>query len=330
MTRRLRRYRLLAFCAGVALAVVLLSYGLAPYQRDIAVFTALYAMVAVGLTLLMGFGGQISLGQGGFMALGAYTTGILAARHGMPILPAVILAPLVAALAGYVIGLPLLRLRGHHLAIATLAFAILVTVLLQNLSGLTGGPIGISGIPALSVAGVGLSGRAFYFLAWVVALLTLVLAHFLVHSRPGRALRALAENEEAAESLGVAVPLYRLHLFALAAALAGLAGGLYASYLGYISPDGFGVQLSILFLIMVVIGGLGSVWGALVGTVVIQLLTQGLQQLATHPGLPARAPVVLETVVYAVILVLIMLFLPSGLLPGLQAGSRRFRRPPAE
>lgn len=301
-----------------AVVVVVLPRGLTPDKLDIVVTIGLYTIVAAGLTLLMGFGGQVSLGQAGFFALGAYTVGLLTARAQVNPWLALVVAPVVTMAVASVIGLPLLRLRGHHLAVATLAFGIIVYTLLNNLRDLTGGPVGLRGIRQPSIAGRALAGESLYYFIWVVAALALVLCANIVHSRPGRGLRAIAQHEGAAESVGVNVRRYRLTVFAIAAAFAGAAGGLFATYFKFLSPDSFRPALSILFLIIVAVGGLGNVYGALVGSAAIVLLTEVLKRVSTQPEVPARAPVVLQGVVYAVILILIMLFMPRGLLPGLQ------------
>jgi branched-chain amino acid transport system permease protein len=303
----------------VAAVVIVAPQRLTPDKLDIAVNIGLYTVVGAGLTLLMGFAGQVSLGQGAFFGIGAYTVGLLTAKaHWNPWL-ALIVAPVVTMLVGYLVGLPLLRLRGHHLAVATLAMAIIVYTLLNNLRGLTGGPIGLHGIRQPGIGGTVLTGERLYFGIWIVAALALVLCANIVRSRPGRGLRAIAQNEGAAESVGVNVRRYRLTVFAIAAMFAGAAGGLFASYYKFLSPDSFKPTLSILFLIIVAVGGLGNVYGALVGSFAIVLLTEFLKRVSTQPDLPARAPIVLQGVVYALILILIMLFMPRGLLPGIQS-----------
>lgn len=318
--RRVSVAVLVLVAAGV---VAVLPRVLTPDKRDVVLFMGLYTIVGAGLTLLMGFAGQVSLGQGGFFAIGAYTAGVLTAKaHWNPWI-ALIVAPVVAMAAGYVVGLPLLRLRGHHLAVATLAFGIIIYTLLNNLRGLTGGPVGLRGIKQPAIGGTVLSEERFYYAIWLVAALALVVASNIVRSRPGRALRAIAQHEGAAESVGVNVRLYRLTIFAIAALFAGMAGGLFASYFKFLSPDSFKPSLSILFLIIVAVGGLGNVYGALVGSVSIVLLTEFLKRLSTRPDFPARAPVVLQSIVYAAILILIMLFLPRGLLPGIVEFGRR-------
>lgn len=326
-----RRF-VLAF-VGVIAAVVVVAWVprvLSPDRLDIATFIGLYTIVGVGLTLLMGFGGQVSLGQGGFFALGAYATGVLTVRAHWSAWLAALAAPLIAAAVGALIGLPLLRLRGHHLAVATLAVAIIVFTLANNLRDLTGGPVGLRiPRPHVGIGGPIVTPEQVYALVWIVAFAGLLLAGNLVRSRPGRALRALAQHEGAAESVGVNVPAYRLAVFALAAGFAGAAGGLYALYFRFLSPDSFKPALSILFLIIVAVGGLGNIAGALIGAATIEILTEVLKNLSTRPDMPARAPVVLQTMVYALVLIAIMRFLPRGLVPAIGDGLRRlFTRTP--
>jgi len=306
--------------AGAAVSPAFLS----PDKVDILAFVGMYTIVGAGLTLLMGFAGQVSLGQGGFFAIGAYAVGILTVRAGWSVWAALLVAPLVAVAFGYLIGLPLLRLRGHHLAVSTLAVAIIVMTLANNLRDFTGGPTGLR-IPRarLTVGDTAVAPEQVYVLIWVVAALALIVAANIVGSRPGRALRALAQHEGAAESVGVNVARYRLIVFALAAGYAGMAGGLFAVYFRYLVPDSFRPALSILFLIIVAVGGLGNVWGALIGSVSIVTLTEVLKSVSTRPDLPARAPVVLQLMVYALVLVLIMRFMPRGLVPTLLDLARR-------
>lgn len=316
--------------AVAALLVAWLPRLLTPDKLDIAAFIGLYTIVGAGLTLLMGFGGQVSLGQGGFFALGAYTTGVLTVRAHWSAWLGLIAAPLVVAVVGTLVGLPLLRLRGHHLAVATLAVAIIAFTLANNLRALTGGPVGLRvPRPHVGAGGPAVTPEQVYALVWIVAFAALLLATNLVHSRPGRALRAIAQHEGAAESVGVNVPAYRLAVFALAAGYAGVAGGLFALYFRFLSPDSFKPALSILFLIIVAVGGLGNVWGALIGAATIEIVTEVLKNLSTRPDVPARAPVVLQTMVYALVLVAIMRFLPRGLVPAIGDALTRFiHRPP--
>ncbi|HSR22818.1 MAG TPA: branched-chain amino acid ABC transporter permease [Candidatus Eisenbacteria bacterium] len=313
----------------VAVGSLLLPIALNDSQLTVYVFIGLATTVVAGLSLLMGFAGQVSLGQGAFYAIGAYTAALLAKVLGLPPLVALALATAATAAVAVVVGLPLLRLRGHYLAFATLAFQLIVLSVIGEARDLTGGDIGLPGIPTLSVGPLALEGQyrtfVFAYIVWVLAALTLLLNRNLVRSRPGRALRALATSEPGALAAGVAVGRFKLQVFALSAAYAGLAGGVYAFFLSYIAPGSFPVLLSIQFLIMATVGGLGSISGSLVGAAVITLLVQLLTAVGTLPGMPLHAPAIFSYAVYGLVLVLIVLLLPQGLVPAIEArlGARR-------
>lgn len=317
--------------AGVAVASLLLPPLLDSGKQTVFVLFTLYVVVTVGLSLLMGLAGQISLGQAAFYALGAYTAGLLA-KHGLPQLLALAAAPVGSAVVAALIGVPVLRLRGHYLAFATLAFQLIVLTILAEARGITGGDIGLGGIPPLlPVLNQGQDSEldlnsplVYCYVGWVVAALVIVLSRNLVRSRPGRGLRALATSEIGAAASGVAVGADKLKVFTISAAYAGLAGGVYAFFLEYLSPGSFPILLSIQFIVMATLGGLGEVWGAVLGAAVIVLLVQVLQAAASQPGLPRQAPAILSYAAYGGVMVLVMLFLPAGLLPALR---QRLSRP---
>jgi branched-chain amino acid transport system permease protein len=332
--------------AGGAFAIWL-GYRLGPGDRALYTLMGLYALVAIGLSLLMGFAGQISLGQGAFYALGAYTAGILAVgvdpddrlvnpEAGISPALAVAVAPLLTAAVAAVIGVPLLRLRGHYLAFATLALHLILLAVIFAQSRFTGGqdpglvvvkPLEILGWQVTGVTG---SSPRHTALVWGIVAVTVLLALNLVGSRAGRALQAIATSERAAAAAGVAVASYKLRLFVLSAGLAGLAGGLYVFLLQFLSPDAFAVFLSIQFVVMVAVGGLGSVYGAVAGAVVVTWLQDRLQRLGTHEqllgqDLPDRAPQVFSVGAFGLLLVAVILLFPRGLLPALADGLRRAR-----
>lgn len=306
---------------GLALLTLAIPVALDDSQLTVYVYIGLYAVVVIGLSLLMGFAGQVSLGQGSFFAIGAYGTALLTMRVGLPPLLSLAAACAGTGLLAALVGLPLLRLRGHYLAFATLAFQLIVLSLIGEARGLTGGDTGLIGIPTLSLGPLALTGRyrvfVFSYVVWVLVAAALALSWNLIHSRPGRALRALAGSEAGALASGVGVGSYKLRVFAFSAALAGVAGGLFAFFVGYIAPETFPILLSVEFLLMAAVGGMGSIFGALAGTVVIYLLLQALQVLGTLPGMPLHAPVVFSYAVYALTLILILLFLPEGIVPAI-------------
>jgi branched-chain amino acid transport system permease protein len=342
--RGLAALRFVATLAAGAFAIWL-SYRLGPGDRSLYTLMGLYSLVAIGLSLLMGFAGQISLGQGAFYALGAYTAGILTVgldpdsrlidpAAGIDPALAVVAAPLVTGLVAAVIGVPLLRLRGHYLAFATLALHLILLAALFAQSRFTGGQDpGLLVIKPLEVFGwqiTGVTGGTARHTAivWGLVVVTLLVAHNLVGSRAGRALRAIATSERTAAAAGVEVASYKLRLFVLSAALAGLAGALYVFLLQFLSPDAFPVFLSIQFVVMVTVGGLGSIYGAVLGAVAITWLEHELRDLGTRPtllgiDLPDQAPQAFSVGAFAAILILVILFFPRGLLPALADGVGR-------
>jgi len=285
----------------------------------VLILLGLSAMSVVGLSLLMGYAGQVSLGQASFYAIGAYTAGLLA-LHGVPTVVGLLAAPIVSALTAVLVGVPILRLRGHQLAFATLALQLILLSVLGD-ADWAGGAIGLQGLPYLSVGGFELD-QDFEYALLVLAgvVLVSVIARNLVRSRVGRGLRALATGEMAAAS-GVPVGAYRLMVFGVSAAFAGLAGGIYAFYLGYLAPGSFPVLLSIEYVVMAVVGGIGSIGGALAGAALITVLVRLLTTLATQPGMPSYAPSVLSYAVYALLLIAIVLFVPDGIVPTLRRRS---------
>ncbi|WP_173085730.1 branched-chain amino acid ABC transporter permease [Phytohabitans rumicis] len=310
--------------AAAAALTLALPPLLSSSHLTIYILLGLAAIVTIGLSLLMGYAGQVSLGQAAFYAIGGYTAGLLSV-HSLPPVLGLLAAPVVSAAFAVVVGVPMLRLRGHHLAFATLATQLILLSLVGQ-ADWAGGAIGLQGIPRLSVGGYEFAEDISYaYLVWAAVALTMLVARNVVASRPGRALRALATSETAAAASGVPVGRYRLTVFALSAAFAGLAGGIYAFYLGYIAPGSFPVLLSIEYVVMAVVGGLGTLWGALVGATAIVLLVQVLNTVGTQPGMPSYAPSVLSYAVYAVLLVLVVLFLPHGIVPALRVRMSRVR-----
>jgi branched-chain amino acid transport system permease protein len=303
---------------AAAAGTLALPLWLSTANLTVYVLTGLYGVTAIGLSLLMGYAGQVSLGQAVFFAIGAYTAAVLS-LHGVPTVVALVAAPVLGAAVAGAVGVPILRLRGHYLAFATLAFQLIVLAVISNTAFLGGG-LGFAAVPSLGIAGAVLtSPRGFAWLVWAVTAAVMVLTLNIIRSRPGRALRALATSEAAAESAGVPVVRYKLAVFSLSAACAAFAGGIYVFFIGYVAPDSFPVSLSVELVVMVVIFGLGSVWGALLGAVGISVLVQVLNQVGTLPGMPQYMPTLLSYAAYGGILVLIMVFLPGGLLPALKS-----------
>jgi branched-chain amino acid transport system permease protein len=315
---------------SVISALLLASLAIAGLLGDGAlslyVLLALTAIVTVGVSLLMGHANQVSLGHGAFYACGAYAAA-LCATNGLPTLLGLFVAPLAAAVLSVVIGVPLLLLRGHHLAFATLATHIIFLSLIGELTSLTGGDIGLMGIPGLRIGPIELrSARDYAFLSWLSLFGVIVIVRNVLSSRPGRAIRALSSSEVAAASSGIPVGRYKLAVFALSAAIAGFAGGIYSFYMGYVAPGSFPVMLSIQYVVMAALGGFGTISGGVVGSAVVLLLIDALSRAATMSGMPSVAPVIASYAVYATLLVSAVLFLPEGIVGACQSLWRRVRR----
>lgn len=276
-----------------------------------------YAIVAVGLNLLIGYAGQVSLGHAAFFGIGAYTSAILATRLGWPSWLTIMLAIIMAGVIGMALGWVVLRLKGHYLAMATLGMGIIVLVLFRELRPLTGGNDGINYIPHLSLPGMTINGKVGeYFFIWVIAILVLAFAQNVIASRTGRALKALHFSEVAADAMGVNVALHKIKIFALSGALAGLAGGIFAHIQTFIDPKSFDVTLSIMLVTMVVIGGMSSIWGAVAGAAVISFIPKVVEALPKWFGnVPdwVKNYSNYQALILGLILILTMVFMPSGI-----------------
>lgn len=287
------------FLAFAVVVMTIPAYLGDKYYLSILAFMGTRFMMALGLSLLVGQAGQISLGQAAFVGMGAYGSAILTTRLGFNPWLAMALAAILAAVIAGLVGMPTLRLKGHYLAMATLGINEIVYILLVQLKSLTNGTDGITGIPSLSIGGLNFGGpKAYHLLAWGVALLMLRFALNLSNSRVGRSLRALRRSEPAAESLGVDTSYRKVQVFMLAAVFASIAGSFDAYYVNFISPDGYTITFSVILVTGVVIGGLGTVWGALWGTVAIVILPELLKRVSED----------VTNLVFGVLLVVIMIF----------------------
>jgi branched-chain amino acid transport system permease protein len=295
--------------AAAFLAILLAAPWALPneYYLSICILACVNAIIAVGLNLLMGYAGQVSLGHAAFYGIGAYATAICTTRLGLPIPAGLAIGVLLATAVAWIVAAPTLKLRGHYLAMATLGFGIIVSIVFNEAVEVTGGPSGYVGIPRLALFGHAFdTDRGYYnLLATVLALVVLASLH-IMHSRTGRALRALHVSEKAAASLGIDIAAHKRFVFVLSAALAALAGVLYAHYLGFIAPASFGFTASTQFVVMVVLGGMASVWGSVVGAFFLTALPEALRGFED-----------VDILVYGAILVATIMFLPDGLAGGL-------------
>lgn len=276
------------------------------YILNVLVFVGIHTILAIGLNLLLGFAGQISLGHAAFFGLGAYISGILTVTYSVNPWLAMIAAALAVGLIAFSVGFPILNLKGHYLAMATLGLGIIIYIVFNEAVDLTGGPSGLSGIPNLSLgAFVFDSDLKNYYLIWAFTLAFMLLSINLAQSRIGRALRAIHDSEVAARVMGVNVRLIKVQIFALSAALSAVAGALYAHTMTFISPTSFGFNFSVELLTMVVIGGLGSIYGSFLGAALLTLLPELLRAFQDY-----------DIVVYGLLLILMTMFMPGGLVRG--------------
>lgn len=288
---------------AAACAVSLFSRSYNPYFLDIAVTCGINITLAVSLNLINGYTGQFSLGHAGFMALGAYSAALVTTTFGGKLLPLVggqtwILFPLalyagglVASLAGLLVGVPSLRLKGDYLAIVTLGFGEIIRVLLQNIDAV-GGPRGMVGIPDYTNL----------FWTFGLAAITIYVVWALVHSTYGRGFIAVNDDEVAAEAMGINTTRYKITAFVVGAFFAGLAGGVYAHFKQYIAPQGFGFDKSIEIVVMVILGGMGNNVGVIIAAVLLTVLTESLRKFGDY-----------RMILYSLLIIILMLTRPQGL-----------------
>ena len=304
---------IIAFVVLAVVVAVVPSFVSAFRAQQLA-YVGVYLVALIGLNILTGYTGQISLGHGAFMAVGGYTTAILMTDHGVKDVWTIPLAALVAGVVGFLFGIPALRLSGLYLALATFAIAVSMPAVIKRFEGFTGGGSGINlfGTPELtaSLTPVTILGQELvfndwiYYLSWTTALIGYVIAWLLLRGRTGRALRAVRDSETAAQSSGVSLPRYKTLAFGVSAAYAGAAGALFAISTTFVNPDTFPVALSILLLVGVVVGGLGSLVGLIAGAIFIQFLPIWSQEISQSPGAPS--------VVSGLVLIALMFVLPMG------------------
>jgi branched-chain amino acid transport system permease protein len=319
------RVKLIAFGLGV-LVLIVLPFVLTDFRTVQLATVGAYFIAILGLDVLTGHSGQISLGHGAFMAVGAYTTAILMADHGVRDLWTIPIAAGVAGVIGLLAGVPALRLSGLYLALATFGIAVVLPTVLKKFDHFTGGSTGITlfGKPAQTGHGVGIWGLTnnqwLYVLTWTVGAVVFLLAWWLLDSRFGRSLRAIRDSELAASASGVNRAKYKVLAFGVSAAFAGVAGALFAINVAYVAPDTFPIRLSLYLLVGAVVGFFGSIWGAVLGALLIQFLPD-VVGLIPHVDTKQAGP---TTLVFGLVLVVLMLVLPVVLRVGSRLANRSY------
>ncbi len=321
-TRGLRVFGL----AAVLLAALALPLAVKlPYFLHLIILALIWVVLAQGQNLIQGFTGYVSIAQAGFMGIGAYSSTLLSVKLGWPVWLAMAFAPLMTALLAVLAGYPSLRVKGHYFAIVTLAYNMVIFIVLTTWSSLTGGEAGISNVPRPPDIAIGshvwsLGDRVgYYYLALVAAALATWLCALILHSRVGRVLLAIRQNEALIEATGVQTWRYKLFAFVVSASLAGLAGAVYAHFIGFLNPDAFGVDHSLNAILAVILGGSGTLAGPVVGAFAVVFLPEYLRVAENY-----------RLVIYGFVLVAATIFMPRGLVPlamqGLRGLHARLRR----
>jgi branched-chain amino acid transport system permease protein len=299
----------LLYFGALALIIILIPLFIeSKYYFIVLNVIGLNAIVVIGLNLLIGFAGQISLGHAAFYGLGSYFSGILTVNYGFPLWPAMIIGMLATGSIAYLVGYPSLKLKGHYLVMATLGFSIIVYILMGELEHFTGGHDGLIGIPPLSIGSIVFdTDLKNFYLIWTFVFLSMFVARNLLNSRVGRALRAIHGSEVAANSLGVNTANYKVKVFVLSAIFASLSGSLYAHYITFISPSTYDFYYSIQVVSMVIVGGMGSLWGSLFGAALLTAISEAFHIARQY-----------HVIAYGVFLSLVLIFLPDGILVSIQ------------
>ena len=332
---------LIVFAFLIALFPLMVT---SPYYLRVINFAGINCIICIGLSLLLGYAGQISIGQAGFFAIGAYASGLVTAKFGYNVWFGMLIGIAFNCVVAFLVGIPTLKLRGHYLAMATLGIGEIIHItltadmedftdlvafvgsklgaapdvlsrILEPYRTLTGGPSGFGEIPSLGIGPWQLSSPTeWFYVIWIFVLLSLVLSLNLIHSRIGRALRAIHGNEEAARAMGVNTTPLKVGIFVISAMMASIAGSLYAHYVTFISPVTFSINTSIGFVVMVAVGGMMNVWGAVVGTIIMTILPESLRVFHDF-----------DILFYGLVLLIIMMFMPNGMV-GLFQGFLRSRK----
>ncbi len=274
------------------------------YNARLLALSGIYLIVALSLNLVTGFTGQLALGHAGFMCVGAYSTAIGVMQFHLPLLIAIIMGGLVTSIFGLIIGFPTLRLRGDYLAIATLGFGEIIRITIVNLEKLTGGASGLDGIPSFSNTGDYVADALISF-TWIFGFAIVVVAIMsnLIKSSPGRAIISVREDEIAANSMGVNTAYQKIFAFVISSFIAGIGGGLYAAFFGYLNPSMFGFLASVNIVIIIVLGGLGSITGTILAAIGFTYIQEWLRVFKDF-----------RLVVFGLSLIAVMLFWPKGLM----------------
>ena len=276
------------------------------YLINIGINCLMYSVLSISLNLITGYMGITSLGHAGFLGVGAYTAAILSTRYGVGFIGTFIAGTVIAGIFGILLGIPTLRIKGRYLAIVTLGFCEIMRIIELNWMSLTRGPMGISGIPRMSIFKISLNKPIQkYYVILILLIITIFVVKAIMNSRMGRAISAIRDDEIAANAMGINVIKYKIMCFGISSALAGLAGAYYAHYMGFVDPNAFTFDESILILSMTIMGGMASIPGSIFGASFLSILPEALRAVADY-----------RQIVYGLLLAITMVVKPNGLLGG--------------
>lgn len=301
--------------AAIVLAAVLPMFISNNYHLNLMIQVLINIIIVVGLNFITGLTGQMNLGTAGIFSMGAYTSSLLATRLGINPWICLTAAAGMGVLIGMGLGYPSLRVSGVYLALTTIGFSEIVRILMTNLTGLTGGALGVTGIPAFSILGHKFqTNKEIYYLYLIIAVILIFNAYRIVNSKWGRAFLAVKDNPDAVEAGGVNIASIKILAFTLAAIYATVAGSLYAHYIGFINPSAYNLEYSINYVVMLVIGGIGSVPGNVLGAILVTLVPEFLRFMENYYWL-----------VFSIITLLFVIFMPNGIV-SLFRGKKRTER----
>lgn len=299
------KYRLVFTLVAAVLLLALPFLGLSQFAIRTWIIIGIFSMLALGLNLLTGYAGQVSLGHAGFVAIGAYTSSLLMLRFNVPFFVALIAATLLSGIVGLLLGLPTMRLSGNYLTIVTLGFGEIIRLVIMTWTPVTNGTLGLMNIPRPTWFGtpLTLANNGLYYLMLALVALAFLACHAIVRSKTGRAFLAIREDAIAARMMGIRIPRYKMLAFILSAAITGMAGAFYSSVLGFIDHNSFDFNVSILILSVIIVGGIGTLRGMFLGAAVLIVFPEASRFLMAY-----------RFVVYGLLLILMMHFRPQGLL----------------
>ncbi|WP_442598537.1 branched-chain amino acid ABC transporter permease [Neobacillus sp. D3-1R] len=306
--------------------LVAFPYLAGTYITGVFVLIGIYFISTIGISLLMGHAGLVSLAQAAFWGIGAYGSGIIAIKLSLSPFLTIPIGMVLAGGIAYLIGYLTRNLQGHYFSLATLGFGIVINIILIEESELTGGPSGLIGVPSFEIGSFSVaSDMTWFYMIALIAVIVFLLTKNLLKSSWGRNLRSIQDSPIASQSMGINIGKYKLSAFVVSAVFAGLSGGLYASYMSFISPAIFSFEMSIKFVVMAVLGGLASMYGPLIGVVVVTLLVEVLREVVPFIfGESAGGAV--EVIFFGLLLVIMMIYMPKGIMGIFEKISQRFRR----